>query len=81
MLIRRAARALLRIELLDEKAAQGGWADHDPRVYGGLNNACGLFMRDRGAGSALPAYSSLKGVVSSYRIRNALFTSQRRQKW
>jgi hypothetical protein len=27
MLIRRAARALLRIELLDEKAAQGGWTE------------------------------------------------------
>ena len=40
MLIRRAARVLLRIELLDEKAAQGGWTDHDARVYGGLNNAC-----------------------------------------
>jgi hypothetical protein len=46
MLISRAARALLRIELLDEKAAAGNWTDHDARTYGGLNNAVRLFMRE-----------------------------------
>jgi hypothetical protein len=46
MLIRRAARALLRLELLDRKASEGGWTDHDARTFGGLNNAVRLFMRE-----------------------------------
>jgi hypothetical protein len=39
LLIRRAARAMLRLELLDEKMAAGNWTDHDSRTFGGLNNA------------------------------------------
>jgi hypothetical protein len=46
MLIRRAARAMLRLELLDEKAAKGNWTDHDARTFGGLNNAVRLLMRE-----------------------------------
>jgi hypothetical protein len=46
MLIRRAARAVLRLELLDEKAAKGNWTDHDARTFGGLNNAVRLLMRE-----------------------------------
>jgi hypothetical protein len=46
MLIRRAARAMLRLELLDEKAAKGKWTDHDARTFGGLNNAVRLLMRE-----------------------------------
>jgi hypothetical protein len=46
MLVRRAARAMLRLELLDEKAAKGNWTDHDARTFGGLNNAVRLLMRE-----------------------------------
>jgi hypothetical protein len=46
MLIRRAARALLRLELLDAKAAKGDWTDHDARTFGGLNNAVRLLTRE-----------------------------------
>jgi hypothetical protein len=49
MLIRRAARAMLRLELLDEKAARGHWTDHDARTFGGLNNAVRLLMREMAA--------------------------------
>ena len=52
MLIRRAARALLRLELLDRKAAEGSWTDHDARTFGGLNNAVRLFMKEIAAQAA-----------------------------
>jgi hypothetical protein len=48
MLIRRAARAMLRLELLDEKMASGSWTDHDSRTFGGLNNALRLCLRELG---------------------------------
>ena len=51
MLIRRAARAMLRLELLDEKSAKGNWTDHDARTFGGLNNAVRLLMREIAAQS------------------------------
>jgi len=71
MLIRRAARALLRIELLDERAAEGGWSDHDARVYGGLNNAVRLFMREIAAqasakGKGKAKASDLSAIVSRH---------------
>ncbi len=53
MLIRRAARAMLRLELLDEKAAKGNWTDHDSRTFGGLNNAVRLLMREIAAQSTV----------------------------
>jgi hypothetical protein len=55
MLVRRAARALLRLELLDEQAAKGRWCDHDARTFGGLNNAVRLLMREIAAQSPKPA--------------------------
>ena len=55
MLIRRAARALLRLELLDRKAAEGSWTDHDARTFGGLNNAVRLFMREIAMQARTPA--------------------------
>ena len=38
ILIRRAARAMLRLELLDAKMAEGPWTDHNARTFGGLSN-------------------------------------------
>ena len=39
LLIRRAARAMLRLELFDAKLQSGNWSDDDGRTYGGLQNA------------------------------------------
>ena len=48
MLIRRAARALLRLELLDEKMSGGSWTDADSRTFGGLSNSLRLALRELG---------------------------------
>jgi hypothetical protein len=73
MLIRRAARALLRLELLDEKAAEGSWTDHDARTFGGLNNAVRLFMKEIAAqasakGKAKAAPPDLGVIVSRHKV-------------
>jgi hypothetical protein len=52
LLIRRAARAMLRLELLDEKLTGGTWTDHDARTFGGLTNALRLMLRELGLKSA-----------------------------
>ena len=66
MLIRRAARALLRIELLDEKAAQGNWTDHDARTYGGLNNAVRLFMKEIAAQAKASPMKAVPADLGDY---------------
>jgi hypothetical protein len=72
MLIRRASRALLRLELLDRKAAEGSWTDHDARTFGGLNNACRLFMKEIAAqaasgGKAKAKASDLSAIVGRHK--------------
>ena len=52
ILIRRAARAMLQLEKLDEKIATGAWTDHDARTYGGLGNNLRLTLRELGLKSA-----------------------------
>jgi hypothetical protein len=54
LLIRRAARAMLRLELLDAKMASGSWTDHDARTFGGLNNALRLALRELGVRETKP---------------------------
>jgi hypothetical protein len=48
LLIRRACRAMLRLELLDEKLTGGKWSDHDAREFGGLSNSLRLTLRELG---------------------------------
>ena len=48
LLIRRAARSMLQLELLDEKMASGNWTAHDARTQGGLNNAVRLALKELG---------------------------------
>jgi hypothetical protein len=48
LLIRRIARAMLKLELFDAKMAAGNWTDHDARTYGGLSNALRLMLRELG---------------------------------
>ena len=52
LLITRAARAMLRLQLLDEKMEDGSWSDHDARTFGGLNNALRLALRELGVKAA-----------------------------
>jgi hypothetical protein len=46
LLIKRCSMAMLRLQLLDEKASRGDWTDHDARTFGGLNNAVRLLLRE-----------------------------------
>ncbi len=52
LLIRRLARGMLRLELLDEKMTDGQWTDHDARTFGGLTNAVRLLARELGLRAA-----------------------------
>jgi hypothetical protein len=46
LLIRRLARAMLRLELLDEKSMAGTGSDHDGRVFSALSNVVRLTARE-----------------------------------
>jgi hypothetical protein len=59
LLIRRAARAMLRLELMDLKMATGDWTEQDGRVFGGLNNSLRLCLRELGVKSMLEPQMSL----------------------
>jgi len=65
MLIRRLSRAMLRLELLDEKMSSGELSAHDARTFGGLSNAVRLLARElnvKAAPSAKPV--SLDDIVA-----------------
>jgi hypothetical protein len=53
-LIRRAARTMLQLELLDKKFSSGTWTQLDGHVQGGLANNLRLVFRELGV-KALPA--------------------------
>jgi hypothetical protein len=60
LMLRRVAKMLLQAELLDEKLARGEFTPHDVRVYGALNNAIRLGLRElalksKGAEKATPS--------------------------
>ena len=46
LLVRRAARAALKLELYDRKLAEGEVNSHDSRMYGGLSNNLRLLLRE-----------------------------------
>lgn len=48
LLIRRAARAMLKLEMLDAKIASGIWTDFDARTFGGLSSSLRLALRELG---------------------------------
>jgi hypothetical protein len=64
LLIRRAARAMLRLELLDLKMAEGNWTEQDGRVFGGLNNTVRLCLRELGVKTTVkpPSLASRLGM-------------------
>jgi hypothetical protein len=51
MLVRRLARGLLRLELLDEKSL-AGLTDHDARTFSALSNQVRLLSRELGLKAA-----------------------------
>jgi hypothetical protein len=67
-LIRRGARTLLQLELLDKKFSSGNWTVLDGNVQGGLANNFRLTMRELGIKVA-PA--SKKQTLSSYLAQKA----------
>src|SRR5271163_177313 len=52
LLIRRVTRAMLQLELLDEKFTTGDWTPHDSRTQGGLSNSVRLALKELGLKSA-----------------------------
>jgi hypothetical protein len=48
LLIRRIARTMLSLEILDLKLASGNWNECDARTQGGLNNNVRLSLRELG---------------------------------
>jgi hypothetical protein len=66
LLIRRAARAMLRLELMDLKMATGNWTEQDGRVFGGLNNAVRLCLRELGVQTLPVKQPSLADVLARH---------------
>src|ERR1700722_3498059 len=64
LLIRRAARSLLQLELLDEKLATASWTAHDSRTQGGLNGTVRLALRELGLKATPPKAPSLAEYLS-----------------
>ena len=68
LLIRRLARAMLRLELIDEKSMGGGTlTDHDARTFSALSNMVRLTARELGlkaSPSAKPV--SLDDIVNEH---------------
>jgi hypothetical protein len=64
LLVRRIARAVLRLELLDEKMAAGNWTDGDARTFGGLSNALRLMLRELGLKAVPQTTPSLQDYIT-----------------
>ena len=52
LLIRRLARAMLRLELIDEKLVSGKLSAHDARTFSALSNSVRLIARELGVQAA-----------------------------
>ena len=71
MLVRRLARGLLRLELLDEKAL-AGMTDHDARTFSALSNQVRLIARELGL-KAAPSEKTpdLSDILAEHALRKA----------
>jgi hypothetical protein len=70
LLIRRLARGLLRLELLDERVARGEWTDHDARTFSALSNQVRLLTKELGLKQATEkALPSLTEVLADRKAR------------
>ena len=67
LLVRRAARAALKLELYDQKLASSDLTDHDSRMYGGLSNNLRLLLRELGLKAPSPDRTpSLRDIVAEH---------------
>lgn len=64
LLIERAIRLYLRLDLLEQKAASGNWTDVDGRTYGGCLNAFRLTCRELGLKGAAPRPEGLAELTA-----------------
>jgi hypothetical protein len=68
LLIRRLSRAMLRLELLDERVLAGASSDHDQRVFSALSNVVRLTARELGLKSdATEKPLSLDDILSRHK--------------
>jgi hypothetical protein len=65
LLIRRAARSTLQLELLDEKFSSGTWTDCDSRVQGALSNGLRLSLSALGLKPQPPKKIGLDEYLAS----------------
>ena len=66
-LVRRIARAMLQIEILDEKLCKSDtWNDHDAKTYGGLSNSLRLMIRELGLRAAETPAPSLDAIAARH---------------
>jgi hypothetical protein len=67
LLVRRAARAALKLELYDQKLTSGDLTDHDSRMYGGLSNNLRLLLRELGVKTpSVDRTPSLRDIVAEH---------------
>jgi hypothetical protein len=69
LLVRRAARAALKLELYDRKLAEGDINGHDSRMYGGLSNNLRLLLREiatQASGVAKAKTPSLEDIIAKH---------------
>ena len=67
LLIRRAARAMLRLELFDTKMVKGNFTTHDAHVYGGLSNTLRLCLRELGIKSQPAKPVTLNDIAARHK--------------
>jgi hypothetical protein len=68
ILIMRASRAMLRLQLLDEKMEAGTWTDCDSRTFGGLSNSLRLMLRELGIRAAPAKEPSLEDIIARHQV-------------
>jgi hypothetical protein len=66
LLIRRCARALLRLQLLDGKMAGGNWTDTDARMFSALSNIARLCLRELGVATAPEKLVTLDEIAARH---------------
>ena len=66
LLVRRIARTALQLEIFDEKLATGAWSEHDSRVYGGLQNALRLALKEVGLKPVVDKTPSLEAILAEH---------------
>ena len=64
LLIERAVKLRVQLDMLDTKLAMGSWTPHDSRTYGGMLNAFRLVCRELGLQAAAVKPASLDEQIA-----------------